>query len=98
MNTKEIRCRGLYLAPQRKLLLFLGTVRNFSKDAALKVTLISGAQKQHYSLRWGYGIFPAYKMNEKQSFAVELPLPRFWNGVDCLQITADLFDRPDVKK
>ena len=98
LNVKEIRCKALYLAPQRKILLFLGTVRNFSKDAVLKVTLASGAQRQHYSLRWGYGIVPAYKMNENQCFAVELPLPRFWNGVDGLQISADFFDRPDVKE
>lgn len=94
VDVAGVRARAVFFNAQPKLLIFTAVEPDFGKDLALTVAVTSGTEKKYWSLRWGYGLFPAYLMKSDQSFVIELPLPRHWKKVDGLEIKGRTFDRP----
>ena len=94
VDVAGVRARAVFFNAQPKLLIFTAVEPDFGKDLALTVAVTSGTEKKYWSLRWGYGLFPAYLMKSDQSFVIELPLPRHWKKIDGLEIKGRTFDRP----
>ena len=93
LDIPGVRARAIFLAAQNKMLICAAVEKNFKSDLSLQIAIFSGKEKKYWSLRWGYGLFPAYLMKPDQSFVIEIPLPRHWKTVSGLEIKGTSFER-----
>ena len=94
LESPGIRGRALLVGEkQKKVLMFLAVEPGFNKDLSLAIILRQHQEFRKWSLRWGYGIFPAYMMKKDHSFVVELPLPSHWRQISGFEVKTVHFER-----